>query len=289
MVTIYGEEITSAFTGGESVEAIYANGVKVWPSDPSGVYYVKWWPKSASGSFIMGGEARWLEDYNGYYSGPFLSMSWTGHPSKSYVMDAYAFRSTTGVQVIETNLVGISFGAFIDCTALVVSASQCEATIWGNYGITDTFVGCDIRRVYLPVCSFIGGNQFSGCHSLSYVYAPQALTVGDFGFVGCHNLVDVELTNCGTLQDNAFQACYLLSDLYLPRCSAMGESVFLSCSNFSTLTLGYSGVCSGLAGALADSPLYFGHGSIYVPLEWLSEYKSTYRGLSGVFYPIPHN
>lgn len=284
MVTTFGNNIVGAFTGGQSVEAIYTGSVKVWPSEPvpSGSYYIKWWPKDLSGSFTIGGEARWLQDYNGYYSGPFFSSSW-GASGSGYWLDDNAFRST-GVVAVETNLDVLGWGAFLDCSSLVyISASNCKYLGRNNNRYTHTFNGCtSLRNVYFSNLSYIGPYTFFSCSSLSDVYLPECLLTVEEGFMNC-GIQSVYLPNCSIIDNNTFEACSNLREVYLPVCNSIGASAFWRCGNLETMVLGYSGVCSGLGLTSYQSII-----SIYVPLEWVSEYKSQYSGRASMIFPIPH-
>ena len=293
MVETFGNNIVGAFTGGQSVEAIYAGSVKVWPDSPvpSGQYYIKWWPKDLSGSFTIGGETRWLQDYSGFYSGPFLSSIWfpsAYSPSSGYALDDSAFAGT-GVVAIETNLDCLGKHAFESCASLYyVSASKC-VFLGRNGGYTTTFQDCtSLKSVYLPLVSFIGGNTFRNCSSLTDVYLPECTTVYEYAFYVCRNLMYVELPKCTVIDNYAFGNCTNLRDVRLPMCQGIGTSAFDNCSNLDTIILGYSGVCSGLGLNATNTKLANGQFSIYVPLEWVSEYKSQYSYWASIINPIPH-
>lgn len=287
MVRTFGSDIEKVFTNGEPVEAIYAEGVKVWPDNPtpSGGYYIKWWPKDVSGSFIIGGEARWLQDYSGYYSGPFLSIRYAGQSSSEYYIDSRAFEGT-GVVAVETNLKLIGAHAFESCQSLVyVSAPQCSSFMRVGEGGTGTYTfrNCNsLREVYFNNVSWVGTYTFTGCQSLIYVSIPKCGVIGEWAFMSCYALPELVLPSCYTLDNDVFPNCSSLSVVTLPVCSYIGESAFYSCSNLQYLTLGYSGVCS-ISGALIPSRT-----NIYVPLEWVSEYQSAYPSMSSHIFPIPH-
>lgn len=278
------------FNNGESVDAIYCEGVKVWPdiTPAPGEYYVKWWPKSASGSFIMGGEARWLQDYNGYYSGPFLSYS------NNYYIDSSAFTGNTDIYAIETNLPYIGKHAFSNCTSLLyVSASSCTFLMGnstnqalGQY----TFANCtSLLTVYMPLCSRVGQLAFYSCTNLRNVTLTSCRVLVEGAFYKCEHLPEITLPNCSAIDESVFMNCYDLSYVDLPICSKLHAGVFRSCSDLTAVYLGYSGVCSFETSVFRDTPIAYGSGSIFVPLEWVSEYKSTYSSLSSCIFPIPHN
>ena len=287
MVETFGNNIVGAFTGGQSVEAIYTGSVKVWPDSPvpSGQYYIKWWPKDLSGSFVIGGEARWLQDYNGFYSGPFLSGNWTY--GSGYMIDSNAFEST-GVVAIETNLGLIGKAAFASCSSLVYfSASKFFAMPNMRVGAF-IFNSCtSLTTLYLPEVVAVATGCFQNCDALHYLYLPKCSVVTEYAINYCDNLVYIDLPACKIVDNDAFEYCPNLRDVRLDICSSIGTSAFWHCSNLNTLYLGYSGVCSGL-GLTNTNTAFSSSGSIYVPLEWVSEYKSQYSYWASHFYPIAH-
>lgn len=287
MVSTFGSGISMVFTNGESVEAIYCEGVKVWPdtTPAPGEYYVKWWPKSASGSFIMGGEARWLQDYNGYYSGPFIT-SYSYHDFSSYVIDRSAFEGNSEIYAVETNLPNIGDAAFRNCTSLkYFSASNARTVMSG------VFQACSsLLTVYIPGCRFANNGVFWNCTNLRNVDITSCTGTSYLAFNNCRHLPAICLPNCRLLQEETFYGCYDLSYVELPVCSRMGDKVFRYCSALMTVVLGYSGVCQlGVdSSPFYDTPILNGSGSILVPLEWVSDYKDEYPYLSSHIFPIPH-
>ena len=283
MVSVFGYSLESVFTNGDPVEAIYANGVKVWPEiTPSpGEYYIKWWPRSTSGSFVMDGEARWLQSYSGYYSGPFHFTT-----TSLCRLDDEGFKYT-GVQIVETNAEVFGVAEFQECTSLLyISAPQCSRVLWPGYpqetviNRANTFYGCtSLKGVYFPELSFLGYYQFNSCSALTDVYLPECRIVFDGAFKGCTMLQDISLPMCTYIGNEVFLGCTSLSEVYLGNCSTIRASAFERCSNLTTIINGYSGVCSGIGAARSEV-------DIYVPLEWVSEYKSQYSNRASHIFPI---
>ena len=290
MVTTFGNSIFGACTGDRPVKAIYAYGEKVWPSElVPGEYYIKWSPADLSGSFTIGGETRWLQDYSGYYSGPFLSKSVnlpSGGFSTVYLIDASAFRST-GIIAVETNLEFISQRAFMDCSSLVyVSMPNILMT---NGGI---FRSCTkLGYVELPALQALSQDTFNSCTNLYEVSLPNCRWIGTDApaFRSCYNLQSLYLPVCSALDDYAL-AWTGLSILELPVCSTVGPSVVYSCSSLHTLILGYDGVVPGAGALTQGTQITSSTGSIYVPLSWVSEYKSAtgWSQFADIIQPIPH-
>ena len=286
MVQTFGSDISVAFTLGEPVEAIYTNGVKVWPVTPSGEYYVKWWPKDLTGSFTMKSQARWLQDYSGYYSGPFSSKTYTGQATSQYYIDSSAFIST-GVEIVETNLKLIGAHAFEGCHSLIYfSAQQCSSFMRTGAGGTGTYTFryCDsLKEVYCENLTFLGQYTFDCCYQLMYVSLPNCSVVGAYAFNDCWVLENIELPACTNVDDNTFRGCRYLRTVTLPVCGYIGEYAFTDCADDLELTLASTSMCSGS---------YIGHppatASIYVPLSLVTAYQTAYPRYSSNFLPIPH-
>lgn len=92
MITIFGNNIKSAFTGGMPVKAIYSFGVKVWPTEPK-IEYV--WQKLSTTSTIYGsyvwksasGNVFYSQGLTQYYysNGSWYTKSWgTNTPATGY-------------------------------------------------------------------------------------------------------------------------------------------------------------------------------------------------------------
>lgn len=291
MIKAFGSEIAGVYTEGHKVEAIYTGGVKVWPSTPvSSVYYIRWWPKSASGEFTINGETHYLEDYNGYYSGPFLTTSITSPYGTSYVVsyiDSGAFAGTSIIGV-ETNLVYVSHNAFADCT--------------------------ELKYVSMPKVSVMRAEVFSSCTSLTYIELPNLWEMPLYGFNYCTNLRDASFAKCirmvpNMFQGEAFHYCSNLTNVYMPMCSNLGsyafancglisielpacrviqEYAFQSCSRFRTLVLEGSSVVTLYDSAFSGTRMSTSVGSIYVPSSLVSAYKTASRwsDYASHIYPI---
>lgn len=295
MVYTFGNSIVGAFTNGSSVNAIYTYGEKVWPdgSTPSGSYYIKWWPKSASGVFIIGGQARYLEDYNGYYSGPFLSSKYFEYlggraysfSSNVYYIDSQAFRSTSIIG-IETNLQAVSDYVFTDCQSLrYVSMPEVEVMT------RCTFSGCtSLYDIELPKLKLLTTEPFENCTYLHYASFPEVsmICMDVAAFSNCWSLIDVYLPKCRILDDAAMGWCGL-SSIELPALSGTGPECFRSCRNLQTITLPGSYIPTFGESAFRDTKMNTSSARIYVPISMLLDYKSAWPGWASIIYPIPHS
>lgn len=289
MVITEGKSIIGAFTGGRSVAEIYTYGEKVWPkSEPApGEYYIKWWPKDLSGSFIIGGEARWLQDYSGYYSGPFLETTRVVDYSTIHLktLDSSAFMST-GVTGIETNLEHFGSNAFTYCSSLLyVRASK---LFWMDHGV---FYACpNLYYVSVPELYSTKGAAFKGCSRLGTIDLPNINILYQAAFNDCTNLYEVSAPKCAMLGPDfeVFYKCYNLKSLELPNLWRIDGSA-LQNNGLNTLVLASNSVVS-LGGDFSGTGITSSTGSIYVPLSLVSEYKSAsaWSYYSKIIYPIPH-
>lgn len=240
-VATFGNNIVGAFTGGVTVNAIYAGSTKVWPiSGPGpgpepGDYYLEWWPKDARGSFIMGGESRRMEDYSGYYSGPFISVSVVedGETVNYTAIDNYAFRSKS-ITSVSTNIPYIGSKTFMSCSSLSsVSLPFCK------YISSEAFRECypGLSYISLPCCVSISNGAFYYCNALRSLSLPVCETIEDGAFVHCQNLKEISLPVCKSINYNTFNKCYTLSLASLPVCEYVGSYAFAYCSALEGISL----------------------------------------------------
>ena len=289
MVITEGNSIIGAFTGGSSVNEIYTYGEKVWPeSEPQpGEYYIKWWPKDLSGSFTIGSETRWLQDYNGYYSGPFLDTTVISGYSTIHLktLDSSAFMST-GVIGIETNLERFASNAFTYCSSLLfVRASK---LFWMDHGV---FGACqNLYYVSVPELYSTKGAVFKGCSRLGTIDLPNINILYAGAFSDCINLYEVSAPKCRWLGPDieVFYGCYNLKRLELPSLYRIDGSA-LQNNGLNTLVLASNSVVS-LGAIFSGTGISSSTGSIYDPLSLVSEYKSAtgWSYYSKIIYPIPH-
>lgn len=315
MIKTLGNNIVSAFTGGNPVKAIYAYGQLVWPVTIESSYYIKWTPSSAEGQFNIDGTTYDLSAFSGLYY-------WnTG------IINSSAFQNNYSIQSIETNATSIGFRAFMSCSSLSqVSLPMCSyigSTAFYScsslsqvslpmcrYIETDAFwkcplsqvslpvcsyIGggafykCPLSQVSLPVCSYIGGNVFGYCSSLSQVNLPMCISVWGTAFEYCTSLTQVSLPMCELIGARAFEYCRALSQVNLPICSYIDAAVFRYCSSLSRITIGYSSVCSLYStNAFSGTQITSSTGSIYVPASLVDAYKSAenWSVYSNIIYPI---
>ena len=166
----------------------------------------------------------------------------------------------------------------------------------------------DITGVLLPECRYIGNQTFQSCSSLTQVSLPECRYIGNQTFQDCSSLTRVSLPECRYIDDEAFWGCNLsdislplceyigycalltcpLTQVNLPMCSYIGSKAFWNCVYLSSITIGYSGVCSLSYEGFDFTPITDGTGSIYVPASLVDAYKSApnWSQFSSQIFPI---
>ena len=286
MIKTLGNNIVNAFTGGNPVKAIYTYGEKVWPtSGPEPTeYYIKWTPSDISGIFTIGGEARFLQSYNGYYNGPFLSsnVNESGVVVPYYYIDKRAFASTS-ILTIDTNIRYVSSFAFQGCSSLQTVRMP------GRYVLNGVFRDCtELQTISLPEMKTLHPFTFEGCTKLRYVYLPNVKVIGEdyAAFSNCVNLLSVSLPKCKIIDDYGMASCGIY-EISLPKISMLNGYAFYSCSNLSTIYLGNTIPTLG-EGVFQGTKITSSTGSIYVPISKLLAYKSAsgWKYYSNRIFPI---
>ena len=220
MIKTLGNNIVSAFTGGNPVKAIYASGPLVWPVTIESSYYIKWTPSSAEGQFNIDGTTHNLSTFGGIYY-------WS-----TGIINSGAFKNNKYIQSIETNATSIGSYAFQSCSSLSqASLSMCK------YVANSAFQLTSLLQLSLPVCSYIGNIAFRNCSSLSQVNLPMCKFIGNSAFHLCTSLSQLSLPVCSYIGSNAFRTCSSLSQVNLPMCSYISSSAFQSCRSLSQLSL----------------------------------------------------
>ena len=87
---------------------------------------------------------------------------------------------------------------------------------------------------------------------------------------------NVLLPECKYIYNLTFQSCTSLNQANLPVCSYIGDGAFLNCNLFSSMTIGYSGICSlNNIDTFSSTQITSSTGSIYVPASLVDSYKSA--------------
>ena len=101
---------------------------------------------------------------------------------------------------------------------------------------------------------------------------------------------NVLLPECKYIYNQTFQSCTSLNQVNLPVCSYIGDGAFLNCNLFSSITIGYSSVCSlNNIDTFSSTQITSSTGSIYVPASLVDSYKSAtnWSYFSTQIFPIP--
>ena len=196
----------------------------------------------------------------------------------------------------------ISQMAFNNCTSLT-SLTLCTDVYWTiPFGIR-TYGGTPIATVSSSASIYVRSDTYSiwvsltGWSSISdkFVSVPvsgpalsfsNGLVSGttkaiasDFTSylsVTASDITNVLLPECKYLYDLTFQSCTSLNQANLPVCSYIGDGAFLNCNLFSSITIGYSGICSlGGSNVFSNAQITSSTGSIYVPTSLVDSYKSA--------------
>ena len=153
--------------------------------------------------------------------------------------------------------------AFMQGNTSLVSISAPLLAILG-YGAFNGCSGQDFTQISLPAVTNISYGTFNDCYYLESIYLPNVSYVYSYS------------------ASNLFANCSKLSSLFAPTISYFGSQAFLNCSNLDTLILFTSNTRLGaiFTNVFANTPFtnstYLGHyGSIYVPSQYLSNYKSS--------------
>lgn len=90
------------------------------------------------------------------------------------------------------------------------------------------------------------------------------------------DITNVSLPECKYIYNQTFQSCTSLNQVNLPVCSYIGDGAFLNCNLFSSMTIGYSGICSlNNIDTFSSTQITSSTGSIYVPVSLVDSYKSA--------------
>jgi hypothetical protein len=243
MISTFGNNIVSAFTGGVSVKAIYTYGEKVWPvPGPSG-YYIQWEPSDLSaGRFKVSGILYNYSDYSGFFS-------------------------------VSRYLESVDFGRI---TSFYTNAEFLRV----NEGAFDA---CPLTYVCIPLCEYIGTSAFQSCSSLISIdsnWFRQCLSIGRDAFAYCGSLSFAYFYCCESVGYAAFNYCPNLRTVVLPMCTYIDDLAFRNGGIRSLYLNGNGGsyVCQialDAFGAVTGGS-YYSYFSIYVPSSLYSKYRTAY-------------
>lgn len=222
MVKVFDNDIVKAFTGGESVNAIYTNGVKVWPMELPYFYY-SWTPYPGRGQFYAGDS---YYSYQNYSTSNYFS--WVG---SGFLSGGYNSSGTiqNNIEYVETNAKVIGVSGFREFSRLTdISLPNCETIC------SDAFFRTSIATANLPKCKRIEEWVFGQCARLGTVSLPNCEFIGSYAFTSTA-ISSLVLPKCEYIDMFAFHWSPRLSFVSLPVCSYIGSSAFKAATNYPAL------------------------------------------------------
>lgn len=228
---------------------------------------------------------------------------------RTHAQLSFSAFENTSLQSIDCNMTSIPMCCFRHCSSLqYVSFSKCIRVDGRDDTTSGAFVGCsNLISVYLPECSYIGGDAFYGCSTLLSVYIPECKSIGVGAFGGCSSLISVDLPKCEFLSTVAFARCRSLNYISIPVCSKIADRVFIGCYSLSSIVLSPSCVYIGSSAfnstglqiitleassivSLAKSNVFYSSpiSGIFVPSDLVNGYKISlyWSEYSDIIYPI---
>ena len=197
MVTTFGSNIVSAFTGGVPVKAIYAYGEKVWPtSTPSPanneIFYttstgnvIQLYDDSGFGANLLSNTVHSSGNYCVLtFDGPVLYSGIDSFKEKSSLLSIILPSSVTTISTrsfykasgltnvdMKDNVTIIEPFAFERCTSLTSIRISERCMVFGRDGLGSCFYGCTgLTSVTIPSSvTKMFPSVFSGCSNLSEV------------------------------------------------------------------------------------------------------------------------
>jgi hypothetical protein len=195
----------------------------------------------------------------------------------------------------------IGSNAFIYCTELTTVSFPAATTI-----STSAFAYCSgLTTISFPKATTIGGSAFIKCQKLTAASFPEVITIENAAFAYCSGLTTVSFPKATTISGNrafgdcsklttvdfpevtniyftVFDNCGSLTTAYFPKLASIRASAFTRCYNLKSLYLTGSSVCAlANSNAFASTPIggystsAGTYGSIYVPTELLTAYKTA--------------
>ena len=152
---------------------------------------------------------------------------------------AYKYKGTmpnnTSI-TIKDGTVGISEGAFADCTGLTSINIPSSVTSIGN----SAFAHCSgLPSITIPnSVTFIGDHAFSYCRGLTSITIPNSVTsIEGSAFYGCSGLTSITISNSVTsIGSDAFCGCSGMTSITIPSSvTSIERGAFSNCSSLTTI------------------------------------------------------
>ena len=221
MIKTLGNNIVSAFTGGNPVKAIYAYGQLVWekPSSNNKIFYT-----STDGNIVT----------------PDIG---TGEESKGFGANIVSntYSGGRGVIVFDGDVTKIGYTAFGRCNTLQTIVIPDSVTSIGSYA----FSYCErLTSITIPdsVIS-IGKNAFFSCERLTSITIPNGITSIDIGvFENCSSLTTITIPDSViSIGQVAFYGCTSLTSITIPNSvKRIDIKAFERCTSLISITIPFS-------------------------------------------------
>lgn len=152
-----------------------------------------------------------------------------------------------------------------------------EVIYIGSYA----FFYCNkLTAVSFPNANNIFADVFYACSSLTTANFPKVKYIGNSAFFNCTKLTTISFPEVLSIHSRAFNGCSSLTTISFPKVTMIGSSAFYSCSKLESFYIGTSNCSLASTTVFGSTPIsvstIIGHfGSIYVPSEYLSDYKKS--------------
>ena len=125
--------------------------------------------------------------------------------------------------------------------------------------------------------AYVGSYAFRDCRSLTSVSFPNATRIYDYAFTGCRELTSIEAPMVELLSGSSFSSCIALEEVTFENVRGISSTVFANSTNFKSITLMYSSMCT-LNNVNAFTGTQFdttgSGGTVYVPSDLVTEYQN---------------
>ena len=136
------------------------------------------------------------------------------------------------------------------------------------------FYNCkELPIINIDNVTSINDYAFRYCEKLSSINLSNVETIGAGAFYSCKSLTNVVLNSATIVGNEAFYLCNSLTKIDLPVVQSLGSSVFYHCKKLTAVIIRQPGVILQGANTFKDTLIESGTGYIYVPSEYLQQYK----------------
>lgn len=186
------------------------------------------------------GYCEWLTKYiEGTLSGAIIipDITYVGEYAFVNKDTAYTINPITLVSLAKCER--ISGHAFYDCGRL----RRIVMPLCSYIGPSALFFCTQLSDISFPKCERIDTGAFGACYSLASISFPMCSYIGAYAFEQCicRSLTSVSFPMCQYIGSGAFRSCHSLISISFPMCSYIGSDAFGACSS---LTFVSFSICS---------------------------------------------